>query len=147
MKYELEIEIDLPRDRVIELFDNPDNLKKWQEGLVSFEPLDGVPGQPGATSRLEFQMGKRTIEMVETITKRNLPDEFSGTYEAKGVWNSVENHFSEPGPSRTHWMTKHEFRCQGFIRVLAFFFPGMFKKQSFKFMRDFKKFAEGEGAG
>jgi len=29
MKYECELIIDLPRDRVIEMFDNPDNLSKW----------------------------------------------------------------------------------------------------------------------
>lgn len=44
MKYELEITINLPRERVIELFDNPDNLKKWQEGLQSFSHRSGTPG-------------------------------------------------------------------------------------------------------
>ena len=36
MKYQNEIEINLPLNRVIELFDNPDNLKRWQPGLESF---------------------------------------------------------------------------------------------------------------
>lgn len=48
MKYESELVIDLPRERVIELFDNPDNLPKWQEGLQSFEHISGEVGQPGA---------------------------------------------------------------------------------------------------
>ena len=67
MKYKLEIEIDLPRKKVIDLFDNPDNMRHWQEGFVSFEPLSGTPGQVGAKSRLKYIMGKRDIEMVETI--------------------------------------------------------------------------------
>jgi len=37
MKYS--VEIDLPRDRVIELFDDADNMVKWQSGLQSFEHM------------------------------------------------------------------------------------------------------------
>ena len=75
MKYTSEIEINSPIDKVIELFDNPDNMDKWMKGLQSFEPISGKPGQVGAKSRLKFKMGKREIEMIETITVRNLPDE------------------------------------------------------------------------
>ncbi|HNO23164.1 MAG TPA: SRPBCC family protein [Leptospiraceae bacterium] len=78
MKYSVEIEINLPIARVIELFDNPDNLQKWQPGLLSFEHLSGTPGQPGAKSRLTFRMGRGKMIMTETVTVRNLPDEFSG---------------------------------------------------------------------
>jgi len=35
MKYTTEIEIERPIDKVIELFDNADSLKKWMEGLTS----------------------------------------------------------------------------------------------------------------
>jgi len=147
MKYRLNIEIDLPRERVIELFDSTENLFQWMEGLVSFDPISGEPGQEGAKSKLVFQMGKRKIEMVETITKRKLPEEFTGTYEAPGVWNSVENHFEELGPQKTLWTTNNEFRCKGFMKVMAFLMPGMFKKQSYKYLEMFKRFAEAEGPG
>ena len=63
MKYSVDIEIDLPRARVVELFDNPDNLKHWQPGLVSFEAISGVPGEPGGRSRLRYQMGKKEIDV------------------------------------------------------------------------------------
>ena len=52
MKYTVEIEIDLPRERVIELFDSTENCFKWQKGLLSFDHLSGEPGQPGAKSKL-----------------------------------------------------------------------------------------------
>ena len=52
MKYQNEIEIDLPVNKVVELFDNPENLKRWMPGLQSFEHISGTPGQPGAKSRL-----------------------------------------------------------------------------------------------
>ncbi len=48
------IEIDLPRYRVIALFDSPENLFKWQTGLQSFERLSGEPGHPGGKSKLVF---------------------------------------------------------------------------------------------
>ena len=142
MEYTLELEIDLPRDRVIELFDSTENLKEWQKGLVSFEHMSGEPGQEGAKSKILYKMGKREVEMIETITHRNLPDEFFGTYETKGVWNRIENRFMEAGPNKTKWVFTSEFQCSGFLKIMAFFMPGMFKKQSKEFMEDFKTYAE-----
>ena len=142
MKYTLELEINLPRNRVIELFDNPDNLKKWQPDLISFEHLSGEAGQVGAKSRLRYRTGKREFEMIETITVNKLPDEFSGTYEGKGFWNKVENRFSESGADKTKWVLDSEFKVGGIMKIMSIFMPGLFKKQSLKFMKQFKEFAE-----
>ena len=143
MNYTVEIEIDLPRARVIELFDNPDNLPKWQPELVSFEHISGERGTPGAKSRLLYKVGKREFDMIETITVRKLPDEFSGTYETHDALNTVKNRFIETGPGKTKWISENEFQCKGFMKILAFLMPGMFKKQSWKYMEQFKAFAEG----
>lgn len=142
MMYTTEIEIEKPIDMVIALFDNPDHMGKWMEGLESFTPLSGTPGMPGAKSLLKFKMGKRDIEMIETITVRNLPDEFSGTYETKGVYNLVKNKFIKVSENKTKYISEHEFRCHGFMKILAFLMPGMFKKQSMKYMQAFKHFVE-----
>lgn len=142
MKYTTEIEINKPIEKVIELFDNADNMSKWMEGLVSFEHLSGTPGQVGAKSKLKFKMGKRELEMIETVTVRNLPDEFSGIYEAKGVVNSVKNKFVDLPNSKTKYISEQEFQFKGFMKVIAFLMPGAFKKQSMKYLNDFKKFAE-----
>lgn len=142
MKYNSEIVIDVPRKKVIEYFDNLENMKHWQEGLVSYEHITGVPGQPGAKTRLQYEMGKRKIDMIETITVRSLPEEFSGTYEAKGVWNEVKNFFHEEGEN-TKWVTENEFVFNSFfMKVMGFLMPGAFKKQSNKYLKDFKQFAE-----
>ncbi|MEM7164691.1 MAG: SRPBCC family protein [Planctomycetota bacterium] len=142
MKYKVEIDIDLPRDRVIELFDSTENLYKWQDGLQSFEHISGDPGQAGAKSKLVFKMGKRNMELVETITKRELPDEFNGTYDTKGVFNVVNNRFTETAPGKTRWESENEFQFQGFMKVIGFVMKGAFPKQSLKYMKDFKAFAE-----
>lgn len=142
LKYSVEIEIDLPRDRVVELFDNEENMFKWQKGLMSCDHISGEPGQAGEKSRLVFQMGKRTIEMIETITERNLPDDFNGMYDAKGVHNVVKNRFVELGPDKTKWVSENEFEFQGFMRLIGFFMKSAFPKQSLKYLKDFKAFAE-----
>jgi uncharacterized membrane protein len=142
MKYTVEIEINKPIDQVIELFDNPSNMKEWMKGLESFEHLSGIPGQPGAKSRLKFKMGKREIEMIETITVRNLPDEFSGTYDAKGVFNVVKIQFVKLSETKTKYISEQEFRFSGFMKLFGLLLPSAFKKQTLIYLQDFKKFAE-----
>ena len=142
MKYTIEIDIDLPRDKVIELFDNPENMKYWQQGFISMEHISGTLGQVGSKSKLKYKMGNREIEMIETITKRDLPNEFSGTYEAKGVWNLNKNYFLELGLNKTKWKSEIEFKFSGFMKLIAFLMPSSFKKQSMKYLKDFKEFAE-----
>jgi hypothetical protein len=141
--YTAEIEIELPRDRVIELFDNSDNVFKWQNGLQSFDHVEGEPGQPGAVSKLVYDDGKHRIELTETVTKRNLPDEFDGTYEWSSGMNTLNNRFIEIGPNRTKWESTCEYEFRGFmLKLMGIFAPGMFRKQNLKFMENFKRFAE-----
>lgn len=144
MKYTCELVVNLPRQRMIEIFDNPDNMHKWQPGLVSFEHLSGEPGQPGATSKLRYDMNGRKVEMIETIVSRELPDIFTGTYDADGVHNIVENHFYVDGPASTRWVMDTEFQFSGFMRIASKLMGGVFRKQSMEFMQNFKEFAENQ---
>ena len=144
MKYSNEIIIDLPREKVIALFDDPNNLAKWQEGFQELTNLSGEPGEVGSKSKLRYKMGKRTVEMIETITVKDLPNEFSGTYEAKNVWNEVRNYFEEVGNSKTKWRSDCEFKFKGFMKIMGLLMPGAFKKQSMKYLVAFKTFAESE---
>lgn len=142
MKYTIEIEIDQPRDKVVELFDNEENAFKWMEGLQSVDPIEGEPGAIGSTSRMKFKMGKREIEMVETIIEKDLPGNYKMTYDAKGVHNIINNKFTEIGDNKTLYQTEQEFQFKGFMKVMGFLMPGAFKKQSLKYLKDFKAFAE-----
>lgn len=145
MKYTVDVIIEKPIDQVIELFDNPDNMKHWMSGLKSFEHLSGEPGQPGAKSLLRFQMGKREMEMIETITLRNLPEELTGTYEADGTLNISQNRFIDINGLSTKWVAENEFQFGGFMmKLMGLIMPGMFKKQTLKFMNSFKQFAEAQ---
>lgn len=143
MKYTQEIIINKPIKEVVALFDNPNNLYEWMEGLQKFEHLSGTPGEPGAKSKLLFKMGNREIEMIETITVRDLPTEFSGTYEANGVFNIQKNKFISISDNQTKHVTENEFQFKGvMMNLMGFLMPGAFKKQSYKYLKAFKTFAE-----
>jgi uncharacterized membrane protein len=144
MKYTTEIEINQPVDKVISLFDNQDNMMKWMKGLQSFENLSETPGEVGAKMKMVFKMGKHDIEMIETIKSKNLPSDMSMEYDAKGVWNAVRNSFVPISENKTLYKAEHEFKFQGFMKIMAFVMPGAFKKQSRKYLEDFKIFAESQ---
>ena len=145
MKYTTDIIIQKPLEEVIKLFDNQENMFKWQEGLQRVEQIEGDPGEPGAKMKLFFKIGKRKFEMVETIFEKELPEKFSGSYEAPGVYNEIHNSFEAIDENTTRWTSINEFRMQNFMmRLFGFIAPGMFRKQSRKIMEDFKRFAESE---
>jgi len=143
MKYVVDTVIDRPVEEVISKFDDAENLKEWMDGLISFEPTGGTPGEIGAKSRLVFRMGSKEIEMIETITVKNLPHEFGGTYEAEGVFNTVMNRFENVGNDQTRMTQECEFEFTNLMmKVVGFFVPGAFKKTTRKHMDAFKAFAE-----
>ena len=143
MKYNIEVEVDLPIEEMISLFDNSENLKEWMPNLVSFEHLNGEPGQVGAQSKYVVSHGSKTCELIETITVRNLPGQFDGTYETDGIWNEVKNVFIEIDKSKTKWIAHSEFKSDKFMmKLMMTLMPGLFKKESLKFMNSFKAFAE-----
>ena len=147
MKFTCSVEIDQPIDKVIELFDNPDNLKEWQDGFVSFDHLSGIPGEPGAKSKIIYKNKGQTIELIETLLVKNLPYEMSGTYEHKHMVNNMSNHFKALGDDKTEWVANLEYtKLNGFLpKLMAFIMPGMFRKQTQKWLNQFKTFAESRG--
>ena len=143
MNYTVEVIINLPREVVIEKMDTPYNLKHWQKGFIRYEVLEGTLGQEGAKMKLEYKMGKRDMTLIETILNRNFPHEFHATYDAKGVHNIQKNYFEEIDKNHTKWISESEFQFSGFgMKLMSWLMPGAFKKQSKKYMQDFKNFAE-----
>lgn len=143
MKYTTEIQVTLPREQFIEKMDNPVNMKHWQKGLTDYKILSGKPGQEGSKIELRYKMGKRDMILVETIIKNNFPYEFHATYDAKNVHNLQKNYFKDIDGHSTQWTSETEFQFSGFMmKTMGFLMPSAFKKQSKKYMLDFKTFAE-----
>lgn len=147
MKFTCFVDINLPRERVVELFDNPDNIPKWQDGFQGFKHLNGEPGTPGAQSMIYYQQGKRTMELLETIIVGNLPEEFTAKYEHKHMTNTMQVLFTSLDAQTTRYTSNIEYtKFNGFLpKLMAFLFPSMFKKQVQKWLDQFKTFAENEG--
>ena len=114
MKYTSDIIINLPREKVIEKLDNPENMKFWQKGLKSYKLLNGVSGEKGSQMELEYQMGKRNMVLIETITENKFPSEFHADYDTKGVHNIQKNIFHEVDENTTRWESICEFHFSGF---------------------------------
>lgn len=143
MKYTVELEINQPRDRVAELFDNQDNLGAWQPGFVSLEHLEGDPGKPGAKSKLLYKNKGRDVEMIETIIELKMPEVFRATFEAPGMVMTVENILEEIDANTTRLISNNEAELSGIMmKLMALLMPGCFKRESTKFLMHFKAFAE-----
>ena len=141
----LSIEIDLPREKVIELFEDPDNLAKWQSGFLSHEHLSGEPKHADAKSRITFGTPDQRIEFIETITEYNLPDNLSTTLQGPQRMNIAHHRFTEIGPNaeRTRWACTVGYQLKGLkIRLMTIFNPGVFRRQNEAYMGLFKAFCE-----
>lgn len=142
MKFHIEIVVDISFAKLLDLFENPENLKRWQPNVISFTPLSGQIGQVGATAEIRYDMVVKKIVMKETILKRNIPDEFVLRYDSDGVSNTVTNNFKEIAPNKTRWIMQNNFQFKGLMKYAALALKGVFKKQTELTMERFKKFAE-----
>ena len=142
MKIIHEININKPREKVIELFNNPDNMKKWQPDLISIDQISGEPRQVGAKAKLRYRMGKREFDMMETITVRDLPDEFGSSYQAPNVFNTFMNKFEAIDENTTKWLTETDYQFSGLMSIMSIFMGGKMQKGVETFMERFKEFAE-----
>ena len=153
MKYTVSIEIALPPEKVAQLLADPAHIPKWLRGVVLHEPLRGVHGHVGTTSRVVMAMGQQTFEATETITRREPVDlhgipadvvvHFEREIVGKGMWNAARERLTEAGPETTLWVSENEYRFSGLMmRLVGLLMPGTFRKQSLQHMQDFKAFAE-----
>lgn len=142
MKYDTDIVVNKPINEVMEIFKNPEYLKCWQRGLKSTKLLKGESGKEGAKRKLEIILEGRNINMIETITKCELPRHWHAKYTSQGMLSYQYNYFEAIGENQTYWKTTSEFKFNGFMRIVGKVLPGLFKKRSETVMKDFKTFAE-----
>lgn len=142
MNFKYEVVINRSRADVWRLFDNPDNMKKWQPTLKKFEPQSGTPGQVGAISQLTYEENGREMVLIETITGRNEPHEFSGTYANPMAANAIKNKFIALDAKRTNWVMDCEFKFHGFWKLLGPLMKGAIKKRTAQDLQRFKEMAE-----
>ena len=140
MKFKLELTINKPLAEVWKAFDNIENMRKWQPTLIKFEPVSGIPGQPGAVSKLTYEEGGREFTLIEKIIHRDEPNSFDGVYENNFADNIIRNKFIELGQHQTVWAMETEFRFKTLIMKLM----GPLMKKNFvaRTQKDMERFKE-----
>ncbi|NRR90818.1 SRPBCC family protein [Winogradskyella undariae] len=143
MKHTFEILINKPISLVIKKMNSIDNIIHWQEGFINMEHIYGNPNELGAKMKLNYSFGNRKMEVIETITKQNLPDELHTTYASKGLQNIQENYFKTTKEDYTIWVCKNNFQPTNFkMSIMLLLIPGAFKKHTKTYMTNFKRFVE-----
>jgi hypothetical protein len=143
------ITVNVPIDRVMQLFQNQDYFKEWQDGLVGFENTSKTVGELNSTRKMKIRMVGTTITMNEKITNIDLPHLWEATYRTSGVINYQSNRFRESEITTdndvqkvTQWESESTFKFTGMMRLVAKSRPQLFTNQTYEFMKNFKKFAE-----
>jgi hypothetical protein len=138
MKFKLELLINKSRAEVWRIFDDPNNLNKWQPSLINIERVSGTAGQPGAITKLTFRSAEREFSLLEKVTFRAEPERLDGVYENEYAENVVMNTFLEQGKDTTLWKVEVIFKFKTlFMKIL-----GPLKKKNFviRTQRDMERF-------
>ena len=144
MKFKGFVDINQPQKKVAELFANPENLKEFQDGFIRKELISGEEGKDGAVSKMYYKYGRNEMELTETITANRLPDTFEASYHHKHMDNTMKCTFIPLSDNQTRYEYEFEYtRINWFMpRLIAILFPGMYRRQGEKWMKQFKEFGE-----
>ena len=80
--------------------------------------------------------------MTEVVIVNNLPTEKKVTYSTDGVYNIVTNKLEVITLNKTRLINNQDFEFKGYMKIISFFMPSAFKKQSRIILESFKNFAE-----
>ena len=119
-------------------------MQEYMEGIESYKVVEGNIREVGAKAEMIVVMGEKKIIMIEDIITNNLPEEKKVTYTADAVYNIVTNKFIKVSENKTKFINEQEFEFKGFMKIIGFFVPSTFKKQSRVYLKDFKEFAENQ---
>lgn len=144
MKFQGFVEIAKPRSEVVRYFTDPNHLGDYQDGFVKKELISGEAWQNGAVSMMLYQYGSRDLELTETVLDNQLPDTFEAHYHHKHMDNTMKCTFIALDDQHTRYEYEFEYTRINWVmpKLMAILFPGMYRKQGEKWMRQFKTFVE-----
>lgn len=144
MRFTCKVEINAPREKVVEAFLDNEKQKQWQDGFIGKEQISGEPFQKNAVAMMKYKRGNGVMELKETILLNELPDEFSGLYEHKHMINTMTSRFTSIDGEKTLFEAKiHYMQTFGLMpKLMMKLFPGMMKKQTQKWLDQFKAAVE-----
>lgn len=149
MKYTCTTEVSLSREDCIKLWLDESQFDKWQDGFQYKKWTKGKPNQKNATSDILILQGNRKIELEELISDNKLPDYIEGIYTHIHMTNTQKVNFEILSAQKTLIRSEVEYTVfKSFIaKMMAKFFPSVFKKQSQKWLDQFKLLADQNNKG
>ncbi len=144
MKFSGALNIEKPQAQVAEFFADPNYLGEYQDGFQKKELVSGEAGQEGTVSKLYYKYGKHDMELIETVTKNDLPRSFEAFYEHKHMDNTMKVSFIPIDENNTRYEYEFEYTRMNWVmpKLMAILFPGVYRKQGEKWMWQFKEFVE-----
>ena len=146
MKYACSVEVPLNREEAIALWLDESKLAQWQDGFQHKNWISGSPNTDQSVSQILLFQNGRKMELEESILTNALPEFIEGEYVHIHMTNIQKVVFEILGENQTKITTEvhyTEFNTL-IIKVMAFLFPGMFKKQSQKWPDQFVILAQKE---
>ena len=143
-QHRVSIEIDLPIEKVVELYTRRDATVHWQNHLQKIESVSGEPWQPGSIANYVFEYPHGPMVLQETIHTNDLPQKISAVYAWDKGANSLVNTFSAIDENRTRWEQVAEYKnIKGFMfKFMSMFLPFVIKSKHMMFLNNFKRYAE-----
>ena len=141
MKSVVELEIDVPQERLAALFADPRQNTKWMDDLDRVETISGQLGMPGSQYRLVPKKGKMVF--VATVLSRDLPTESRLNLEASSVTVLVKGVLVALSSQRTRLTSEEVFTFKGPLnKISGFLAKAAIKNAHRRHMEAFKRFAE-----
>ena len=147
IKYSEEIVINSNIEKVIDLFDNPYNMKQYMYGFESYTVIKGNVNEIGTISEININFNnngekKTKIIMIEEILTNNLPIEKKLQYTSNGILNIVTNKFEKISDNETRFINEQEFVFNTYMKLLFYFSKSSLKYQTKLYLNNFKDFVE-----
>ncbi|USD36003.1 SRPBCC family protein [Ferrimonas sp. SCSIO 43195] len=142
MKYQHTVTLNADIQTVCRLFSDHQSLTHWQPELHEVTPLIGIPGEQGATCFMEYQLGLCQFLVLKTIVDNHPPKKFVATYQIYNIWNQKESHFVHLDDHTTRWVLISEFRFNGIMKIVGFFFPLLFRYTTTRYMKQFQQYID-----
>lgn len=144
MKYRSYIDINKPLNEVYDFWINTNNNHLWQDGFIKSTLLEGEENEVGSKTEILFKHKNQDMVLIETVLAVNLPYSKEALYEHKHMSNTQRTLFESISDHKTRYITEVEYvKFNGILpKLMGKLFPSMFKKQSEKWIHQFKEACE-----
>lgn len=142
--FKYELIINAPRFKVIQFFDNDDNLEKWQPELLKKKLLKGKNRSKNSKYILAYNLNGKLFELFGKIEGRHFPEVFTESFRRKGIMNWVVHYFSITKDKKTKWLVDNMFSFKTPIDFVLYYilYHRKLRKIKIAHMNNFKAYLE-----